>query len=120
MDLSNIGEPFTPFSARMIMLSFLLSTFGIYYLLFARIKWVALDETHMYISNFKESYKYTYDSIAKIEETKVLLFFNKVTVHFHKPGQFGASIVFYASYYWHYYLKQHPHILEALLKDWQE
>jgi len=114
IDLSDIGEPFSPFSARMMMLSFLLSTFGIYYLLFFKIKWVALDEETLYVSNFRHSYKYTFDSIERIEETKVL-FWNKITIHFNKAGKFGKSIVFYASYYWYYYLKEHPKVLEELL-----
>ena len=118
-DLSSIGEPFSPTSARLMMLSFLLSTAGIYYLLFFRIKWVAIDETHLYVSNFKDSYKYTLDSIAKIDETK-FLFFRKVTIHFHQTGKFGKSILFLSSYYWHYYLKKNPEILQQLLKDWKE
>lgn len=109
-----ISEPFTPMSARLMMLSFLISCAGIYYLLFFRIKWVALDPEYIYISNFKDSYKYTFDSIAKVEETKVL-FFNKVTIHFHQSGHLGKTVVFFASYYWHYYLKNNPAILEQLL-----
>jgi hypothetical protein len=119
IDLEDIGEPFTPLSARLMVLSFALSFIAIYYLFFGAIKWVAMDTTHLYVSNFKKSYQYTFDSIAKVEETKVL-FFKKVTVHFHQPGKFGSKIVFFASYYWHYYLKKNPQILEQLLADWKD
>ncbi len=112
--LSNIGEPFTPMSARLIMLSFVLSTAGIYYLTFYQIKWVAMDADKLYISNFMKSFQYSYDSIARVEENR-MLFWNKVTIHFHRPGYFGETIVFFASYYWHYYLKKHPDVLQQLL-----
>lgn len=107
-------DPLTPTSARLIMLSFLVSTAGLYYLLFRSIKWVALDETHIYVSNFFKSYQYTYDSVARVEETRVLLW-NRVILHFHQPTQFGPSVVFLGSYYWFYFLKQHPAILEQLI-----
>ncbi len=119
IDLSSIQEPFSPLSARLIMLSFLFTTLAIYYFVFASIKWVALDPELLYVSNFKESYQYTFDSISKIDESKVL-FFRKVTVHFHQNGKFGQSITFLSSYYWHYYLKKNPSILQKLLKDWQD
>lgn len=114
ISLDNIGEPFTPMSARLIMLSFVLSTAGIYYLVFSPIKWVAMDEEKLYVSNFMKSFEYTYDSIARVEEHKMLLW-NKVSIHFHQSGQFGEKIVFFGSYYWHYYLKKHPEILQQLL-----
>lgn len=119
MDLSNIGDPFTPTSARLTMFSFLVSTIGVYYLLFFRIKWVAIDQTHLYVSNFRDSYKYTLDSVNQIEETNMLLF-KKVTIHFHKSGKFGKSILFFSSYYWHYYLKKNPEILKQLLSSLEQ
>lgn len=112
-DLEVLKEPLTPFTARAIMVSFLISTAGLYYLLFSKIKWVAMDEQYLYVSNFAKSLQYTYDSIAKVEETKVFLW-QKVTIHFYQPTQFGTAIVFIGSYYWHYYLKQHPEILKQL------
>lgn len=115
-NLEGIGEPFTPLSARLMMLSFVLSTAGIYYLTFYPIKWVALDLERIYVSNFLKSYQYTYDSIARIEESK-FLWWNKVTIHFHQAGQFGTSIVFLSSYYWHYYLRKHPTVLQQLLPE---
>lgn len=113
--LEGIGEPFTPTSARLMMVSFLLSSAGVYYLVFYPIKWVAMDANKLYVSNFMKSYQYTYESIAKVEEHKMLLW-NKVTIHFHETGYFGKSIVFFGSYYWHYYLKQHPEILQIILE----
>lgn len=112
-DLSTLKEPFTPTTARAIVASFLVSTAGLYYLVFSRIKWVAMDQEYIYVSNFFKSFQYTFDSVSKVEETKVLLW-QKVTLHFHEPTQFGPSLVFFGSYYWYYFLKQHPEILKQL------
>ena len=116
MPLEAIQEPFTPMSARLIMLSFLLSSAAIYYMVFLPIKWVAMDTEKMYVSNFFKSYQYSYDSIKLVEETK-FLFWNRVRIHFHESAVFGDSITFYSSYFWHYYLKKNPKIIEQLLTN---
>lgn len=115
-DLTNIGEPFTPLTARLTMLSFVLSSAGIYYLFFLPIKWVAMDEEFIYVSNFFKSAKYTYDSIDKFEESR-FLFWNKVSIQFHNKGIFGQKIIFFRSYYWLYFLKKHPAVLQKLIND---
>ena len=115
-DLSNIGDPFTPFTARLTMLSFVLSSAGIYYLFFLPIKWVAMDEEFIYVSNFFKSAKYTYDSIDRFEESR-FLFWNKVSIEFYNKGIFGQKIIFFRSYYWLYFLKKHPAVLQKLIND---
>ena len=116
LPLSGIGEPFSPLSAKLLFFSFYVSAAGLYYIIFCNIKWVALDAEKLYISNFFKSFEYTYDSIAKVEEKRMLVW-NKVTIHFHQPGEFGSNIVFFGSYFWHYYLKKHPYILKQLLSE---
>lgn len=115
MSLDTIQEPFSPTSARLLVWSFFISTMGILYLLFIRIKWVAVDTEAIYVSNFFKSFKYTYDSIQRIEESKVL-FSKRVIIHFHEETQFGKSVYFLSSYYWHYFLKKHPKVLEQILE----
>jgi hypothetical protein len=112
----SIQEPFTPLSARLTMVSFLLSLVGLYYICFFRIKWVAMDEEYIYVSNFFKSYQYTYDSIARIEESKVLLW-KRITIHLHQKGIWGDSFHFLGSYYWYYFLKKHPEVLKKLLPE---
>ena len=112
--LDDLKEPFTPMTARLMIISFVLSTAGIYYLVFLPIKWIAMDTEYIYVSNFMKSYQYTYDSIVRVEESR-MLFWNKVTIHFHGSTQFGKTIVFFGSYYWYYFLKKHPEILQQLL-----
>ncbi|MDC0230573.1 hypothetical protein OAK19_01270 [Aureispira] len=115
LPLDGIGEPFSPLTAKFLFFSFYVSATGLYYIIFGSIKWAALDTEKLYISNFLKSFQYTYDSIAKVEEKKILVW-NKVTVHFHEPGEFGSNVVFFSSYFWHYYLKKHPNILKQLLQ----
>jgi hypothetical protein len=116
MPPENAVEPFLMIPIRYIMLIVVLSVGIVYYYLFYTLKWVSLDEERMYISNFMDTYKYTYDSVARIEETKVLCW-NKVTLHFYEPTKFGNTVAFYGSYYWHYYLKKHPEVLKQLLSS---
>jgi hypothetical protein len=112
--LEELQDPFTPMTARLMTISFVLSTAGIYYLVFFPIKWVGMDTEYIYVSNFMKSYQYTYSSIVRVEESRMLLW-NKVTIHFHEPTQFGKTIVFFGSYYWYYFLKKHPEVLQQLL-----
>lgn len=109
----DVQAPFTPTSARIMLFTFVLSVWGILYLLFMRIKWVALDESHIYVSNFFKVYRYTYDSISGIDSTSVL-WWKKVTVHFYSKGYFGSSIQFIPSAYWAYFLDKHPEVMEQI------
>lgn len=111
-----VNEPFSPLTARLMMFSFAVSTVGLLYLLFMRVKWVAMDAEHFYISNFFKSYKYTYDSVAAIEETKIL-WWRRITIHFHQPSAFGKSVFFIASYYWTYFLEKNPAVLAQLVES---
>jgi len=117
--LDNIQEPFTPWTARIMVSSFTVGTLGLMYLFFTRIKWVAVADDCFYVSNFMDSRQYTYDSIARIEESKGLLF-RRVTIHLHQKGRFGKSFFFFANYYWHYFLKKHPDILAQIVGTMQE
>lgn len=112
-----IKPPFTPTSAKILIASFFLTSLGLMYLLWMRAKWVAVDENHIYVSNFFRSYRYTYSSIERIQEARVLFIFRRVTLHFHQPGAFGKSVFFWANYYWHHFLRNHPQVLEQILQS---
>jgi hypothetical protein len=112
MDIE-VKDPFTPFSARLMVISFTISTIGLFYLLFMRTKWVALDETHIYVSNFFQVYRYTYDSISAIEETRVL-WWRRITIEFHAPTAYGKSIFFISSHYWAYFLEKNPDVMQQI------
>jgi len=111
--LETLKEPFSPLTAKLLVVSFFLSILGLLYFLFGKAKWVGMDEQKFYVSNFFMSYKYTYNSIAHFEELNMLLF-TAVVVHFHQPTKFGKSVFFVKSYYWKYFLEKHPHILDVI------
>lgn len=111
-----VAAPFTPFSAKLLIISFAISTIGLFYLLFMRIKWVALDEEYIYVSNFFKVFRYTYSSISGIEESRIL-WARRIKIEFHAPTAFGKSIFFLSSHYWAYFLEKHPHVLEEIAKS---
>lgn len=113
--LDDVVLPFSPNITRLLMFTILLCSIGIYYWVFYPIKWVAIDGEKIYVSNFSKSFQYTFDSISKVEEKKILLW-KQVTIHFHTSGQFGDKVVFLSSYFWHYYLKKHPEVLLKFLQ----
>jgi len=114
--LQQVQKPFDPLTAKLLVGSFYLSTLGIFYLLFLRIKWVGMTPTHLYVSNFFRSYKYTYDSVERFEETNILLY-KRITIHFHDKTKFGKTIFFIRSHYFRYFLEKHPAVLATLLAE---
>ena len=109
-----VAEPFSPATAKILIISFSLSTIGLIYLLFMRIKWVALAPDGFYVSNFFKSYKYTYDSLQSIQEEKVL-FWKRITFELRASGTFGKKLFFIAGYQWEHYLQKNPDIMQALV-----
>jgi len=109
-----VGEPFTPTSARLLVASFAVGSIGLLYLLFLRIKWVAIDKEYLYVSNFFQMRRYTFDSIAALEEQKVL-FWRTMTIEFAAPTYFGQKIMFISSHYWGYFLEKNPDVLEKIV-----
>mgnify|MGYP001054882725 CR=1 FL=1 len=111
--LETLRDPFDPFTAKGLIISFYLTILILFYWLFMRSKWVALSETNLYVSNFTKSYKYTYDSLSGFEEVNMFIF-TKVVLHFHQPTKFGKSVSFIRSYYWKHYLEKHPEVLAKI------
>lgn len=113
--LDELREPFDPLTAKGLIVSFFLTVLLIFYWLFMRAKWVGMTTSHLYVSNFLKSYKYTYDSISGFEEVNMLLF-TRVVLHFHQPTKFGKSVFFIRSYYWKYFLEKHPEVLAEIFE----
>ena len=113
VDLTEVSEPFTPFTIRMILLSTMFSTAAIYYILFYDIHWVSVSEDKLTVSNFLKAYEYSFDSIERIEEYKVAGI-EKVKVQLHQSGSFGQTIVFMPSFYWVHYKKTFPDQFEQI------
>jgi hypothetical protein len=110
----NVSEPFSPTTAKILIISFSFSSIGMLYLLFMRIKWVALSNQHFLVSNFFKSYQYSYESIKSIEEVKIL-WWKRLTFELHTAGTFGKKIVFIAGYQWEAYLQKKPEIMQLLV-----
>lgn len=111
-----LQEPFTPLLAKVLLLGFYLSSLALFYLLFLRLKFVALDKEYVYVSNFLKTYRYTYDSIERIEESQVL-FTKRLHFYFPQKTAFGKQITFIPSRYWSYYLEKHPEVTAQLKRD---
>ncbi len=112
--LEELQKPFDPLSAKILVVSFYLTVLGLLFLLFRSAKWVGITDTHIYVSDYFNSYKYTLDSIKGFDEVNMLLY-TKVIIHFHQPtAKFGQHIFFIRSYYWKYFLEKHPHVLEQI------
>lgn len=114
--LEGLEEPFTPTNTRVLIFSFFVATMGLLYLLFMRNKWVGLSASHIYISDFFKSRKYTYTSLARVEESKAFFVFKTVRLHFHEPTLFGKTVFFMSNYYWHHFLQKHPKVVQQILE----
>lgn len=111
--LETLKEPFNPATAKVLTLSFYLTVLGLLYIMFGKSSWVGINDKHLYVSNYFKSYKYTFDSISRIEEVNMFLY-TKVVLHFHQPSKFGPNISFIRSHYWKYFLEKHPDVLVAM------
>jgi hypothetical protein len=111
--LDGIREPFNPFIAKVLISTFYLSVLLFMYLFFGKSKWVGITTSHLYVSNFFHSYKYTLDSISGIEEKNYFLF-KLVKLDFHESTKFGNSVFFIKSHYWDYFLKKQPEVYKLL------
>lgn len=82
---------------------------GVTFLYFTllRLKRVEGDDSHLYVTNYFKTFRYTFDSIAKIT-TADLLIFKIVTLHFAEKTSFGRRIYFIRRRrVWEEYLFQH-------------
>ena len=109
-----VSEPFSQNTAKILIISFTLSSIGMLYLLFMRIKWLSLTKDYFLVSNFFKSYQYSYHSIKAIEEVKIL-WWKRLTFELKATGTFGTKIVFIAGYQWESYLQKNPEIMQSLV-----
>ena len=83
------GDWFLPF--------FWLVTTPLIYSMYGRIKKVEIDQSYLYLSDFRRSIQVPWSSVAGIVETKWLNF-RPIWVRFNEPTQFGKEIVFIPYY----------------------
>lgn len=81
--------------ARLLLLSFGLSTFALLRFTIFKLMRVEVDASHLYISNYFKHARYTYDSIERIEDD-IILIFHIPKIVLKDAGIFGKEIRFWA------------------------
>ena len=101
---------------RIATLMFLLTGIAALYWMVMRLKRVDMDPQFFYVSNYRKTYRYSYNNVKRMVEKDWWLF-RTVHLYFRKPGSFGKKICFVASNYrLNTFLKNHPEVSKALLE----
>ena len=114
LDLAFIGM----FPVQYVRIAFIVF-FGIALLLcwftFMKIKRVEMGPEYFYVSNYFKTYKYTYDSINKIQERNYGII-KTVRIVLNEKGKLGKRLSFIPSRSrFDKFLSQHPNLSERLL-----
>jgi len=103
-------------SLKWIMLAIFLSGVVILYFTLLKLKRVELDETHMYVSNYFKTYRYTYASVESLEVSE-FLFLSVGIIRLRQAGRFGRRISFIlAKALYEDFIQTHPEIGQRLAK----
>jgi hypothetical protein len=82
-----------------------------------RLKRVEMDAEYVYVTNYFKTYRYSWDSLEKIEESDYL-FFRSVHLFLKTAGNFGKKITFVASRKrFNEFLIDHPEISQPFVED---
>ena len=78
---------------RLLITSFFISGMTVFFFSTMKLKRVEVDEHFVYITNYKDTARYPFHNIEKLETTNYFLF--KIgKVYFKTPGIFGPSVSF--------------------------
>lgn len=80
-------------SFRLLMSSFFFTGIAVLYFSFMQLKRVEVDEHFFYVTNYKDTARYPFHSVEKLEEANYFLF-KIVRVYFKESGIFGKKIIF--------------------------
>lgn len=78
---------------RLLISSFLFTGMAVLYFSFMQLKRVEVDEHFMYVTNYKDTARYPFHNIEKLEEANYFLF-KIVRVYFKESGIFGKKVIF--------------------------
>jgi len=78
------------------MLLIFISGAVLFFFTLMRLKRVEADEAYIYVTNYKDNFKYTYTSILKFKESD-FLFLKIVTMELVEAGSFGKKVFFIAN-----------------------
>jgi hypothetical protein len=80
-------------SFRLAVLAFILGGIGFFYFTFFRLKRVDADEQFIYVTNYFKTYRYTFDSIERIQIYDHILF-KGIHIILRDKGKFGRRLIF--------------------------
>lgn len=83
-------------SFRLLMSSFFFTGMAVLYFSFIQLKRVEVDEHFLYVTNYKDTARYPFHNIEKVEEANYFLF-KIYRVFFKEKGIFGKKVVFLAN-----------------------
>ncbi len=83
-------------SFRLLISSFLFTGMAVLYFSFMQLKRVEADEHFLYVTNYKDTARYPYHNIEKLEEANYFLF-KIIRVYFKEKGIFGKKVIFLAN-----------------------
>ena len=84
------------FNFRLLITSFFLTGLAVMYFSVMQLKRVEVDKDFLYVTNYKDTARYPFHNIKKIEEANYFLF-KIVKVYFKTAGIFGQKVVFLAN-----------------------
>ncbi len=99
---------------KIILLTFLVPGGALLYWKFMRLKRVEMDENYLYVSNYFKTFRYSFQSVEKLEKVKSFLN-NYIRIHLKESGHFGKEILFIPSKkLFAQFLEEHPDVQKQL------
>lgn len=108
---------FSPLTFNIGLTLFFIIGVSLLYWSLMRLKRVEMDHESVYVTNYFKTYRYSWDSVEKIEESDYL-FFKSVHLHLKKAGNFGKKMTFVASQKrFNEFIAEHTELIKQFVKD---
>lgn len=109
------GAPLPVWVIKLLVLGFWLSSMLLFYAICKPLRRVEMDLDYMYVSDYFKTYRYTYESIDRLEERNYLLF-KVMQVEFYEAGSMGKQFSFVVGYRFAPLLQKFPEIAQRLIR----
>ncbi len=110
------GSVYLPMALRIGYIVFFVAGLVTLWFTLMSFKRVEMDEDCFYVTNYFKTYKYSYDSIASINELDFIIM-KVVVLRFVERSSFGRKIFFVARRsVWGNFVQSHPHLFAHLAK----
>ncbi|MEM8906416.1 MAG: hypothetical protein AAGD05_01115 [Bacteroidota bacterium] len=110
----------SPLTFNIGLTCFFLFGVALLYWALIRLKRVEMDQDFVYVTNYFKTYRYSWDSLEKIEESDYL-FFRSVHLFLKQRGQFGKKVTFVASRKrFNEFLADHPDVVRPFVDEQTE